>query len=572
MRILINIIRLPLRLLFYPFLLFLYQRRKKGEHVFIDLPIRFATNQKSTLQQLVNSEEKQLNFLEFLQIFKNISKAPKIRKVSIRVQRIEFGFAELFNIAQAIETLKQQGIEVSGYALTGGVKTLLLLSYCQTRYSFSSGEFHCVLPSLESFFYAGLLKKELNIEVESYASGDFKALGEPFSRTSFSKPARENLEQLIVSLQNTITSEFSKNTDLPEDLLQAPVLLAETLKEKGFFNDLVDEESFMFFSHYENFQNPDENEKAKKLYRDSSVGSMRFLQRFRSFSLFPKQRKIICVLPLKGNIILGKVGEEDNKSDSIHAYGIIQILRELREDDLTAAVLLEIDTGGGSAFASELIYQEIRRLSQKKPVYAYFQNTCASGGYYIAAACKKMYATPYCVTGSIGTVLLRPNLKGLYNKFGITKDRIGFYPLREIHSEYGKLSAKAKKYLQGEIERSKSQFYQRVFDSRKISAEELNHLAEGRVFSGADFFEHKMLDSLGTIRDCIEDIKKDIGEKEVYIEYELPTLSVRSYLDQLSPFSWQKALKELQSQANRRELEYRSYVVEDIRDSFLGAD
>jgi protease-4 len=171
---------------------------------------------------------------------------------------------------------------------------------------------------------------------------------------------------------------------------------------------------------------------------------------------------------------MGNKSEEDLKEGNIHAYPVIELLRSWTERDEIKVIIFEIDSGGGSAFASELIYREIKKLKVNKKIYAYFQNISASGGYYIGCAADEIISSPYCITGSIGTVLVRPNLKGLYDKLELSKDRIEFYPGREIFSEYGKLTSYSKNFLNEEIERVKNQFYNVVCLSRnkeiKISA------------------------------------------------------------------------------------------------------
>ena len=220
---------------------------------------------------------------------------------------------------------------------------------------------------------------------------------------------------------------------------------------------------------------------------------------------------------------MGKKEEDEMKSDAIHAYPVLAALKSLREDKSIKGVILEIDSPGGSAFASELIYQEILKLKKKVKVYAYFQNVAASGGYYIASACDKIISNPLCITGSIGTVMIRPNLKKLYNDYGISKQRIEFYPLREIFSEYGQLSSESKEFLTEEIARVNGQFYERVMLSRKKTLKELETLAQGRVFTGKSFLASNMVDSTQSFLETVEELKKDLGLDQVLIQY-LPSI------------------------------------------------
>jgi len=209
---------------------------------------------------------------------------------------------------------------------------------------------------------------------------------------------------------------------------------------------------------------------------------------------------------------------------------VIQLLRDLRDDDSIKAIVLEIDSGGGSATGSEQIYSELLKINQDKLTYAYFQNVAASGGYYIASACNKIYSSPYSVTGSIGAVMVRPNLKGLYEKLGIKKDRIGFYPMREIFSEYGEPTKEGKNFLTSEIKRVTSRFYEVVMKNRNIDLKELEPKAGGRIFSGIDFLKMKMVDSNSSFLEMLSDIKTELKLIDPEIVYMIPEYSFKAFV------------------------------------------
>ncbi len=183
-------------------------------------------------------------------------------------------------------------------------------------------------------------------------------------------------------------------------------------------------------------------------------------------------------------------------------------------------VILEISSPGGSAFHSEQIFQAISAFREKKPITAYFKDTVASGGYYIAQATSFITASPVTVTGSIGAVMIRANLQKLYKKFKLNKEAIGFYPHREIQSEFVPLSKESRSYLQKEILRVEGLFYQRVSEGRKIPLEELNVLGQGRVFLPKT--ENRIVDQIGGLLDAIGHIKEELSVKNVNIVYDLP--------------------------------------------------
>lgn len=517
---------LPFRLIrFIYFLTFgLFHR---GNHLLIEIPSKFASYRKTSIVEWVTGKDSEVLFLDFLNDLDLIAKSKRVKKVSFFINAdLEFGMAEMSNIASMIEKIKTKGIETSGFASSGDIKSLYLLSFVQKRFSTPYSEFTVLLPAVESFFFGNLFKK-LGVKVDSFASGPYKSFAESFNRNSFSIPAKDNLTMLIRSIKTQLLDAFYDNTKLESKILKRPILTSTYLKEIGFLNGFLEEENFR-----ENFCNKDYEELdatgSNEIDTETSMSDVKFFNQKNNFRIFPKKKKKIVILPLKGNIGMGKKEENEIKSDAIHAYPVLAALKNLREDKSIKGVILEIDSPGGSAFASELIYQEILKLRKNVKVYAYFQNVAASGGYYIASACDKIISNPFCITGSIGTVMIRPNLKKLYNKYGVSKQRIEFYPLREIFSEYGQLSPESKDFLTKEIKRVNGQFYERVMLSRKKNLNELESLAQGRVFTGKSFLASSMVDSTESFLGTVEELKKDLALEQTEIQYIPSIYSLKS--------------------------------------------
>lgn len=522
----LSILLLPFRLLKSVYFV-LFTPFQKGDHILIRIPESFASYQKTSLVEWVTGKDSEILLIDFLNDLELISKSNRIKKVSFYIpSEPEFGMAELSNVTSQIEKIKAKGIETFGYAASGDIKTLYLLSFLNKRYTSKSSEFMVLLPAVESFFFGNLLKK-LGVKVDSFASGPYKSFAEMFNRNSFSIPAKENITMLIRSIKTQILDTFFDNAKLESKILKRPILTAQYLNEIGFIHGFLEEENFL-----ENYCNKDYEEinedGSNVLDKEASLRNVHFFHKKKKFEIFPKKKKKLVILPLKGNIGMGKKEEEEIKSDAIQAYSVIPVLRTIRKDKSIIGVILEIDSSGGSAFASELIYQEILKLKKEKKVYAYFQNVAASGGYYIAAACDKIISNPLSITGSIGTIMIRPNLKKLYNEYGVSKQRIEFYPLREIFSEYGQISNEGKEFLTEEVKRVNGQFYERVMLSRNKTLKDLETLAEGRVFTGKSFLASSMVDSNQSLMDTVEELKNELKEKRILVQYLPSTYSLKS--------------------------------------------
>ncbi len=483
--------------------------------------------------KLLSSKEEEVFFTDFLLELKLLSQIPNLKKVSILIQQPEYGFGETLNIAEGLRVLKERGIVLEGFALTGGLKSLFLLGVCNERFSSESSEFFPVLPSAESFFF-GNAGKKWGVRAETFQSGPYKSFGETFQRDKFSSKARENLNSLLKQMTDDLESIFKSYTGFTLKTFAEPFLSAKVLRERKFVTEFLNEEDFKENFLYTNYQH--ENEDQKPSSKELSLSSLYRFSKLKNFKIVSKKQPVVAVLPLKGNIHHDTIGKGEGKTDGISYYSIKEALKELKKESSVKAVILEVDSPGGSAFVSELLYQEILKLQKKKPVYAYVQNISASGGYYLSCGASKIYASPYGIVGSIGSISIRFDLKNFYSKLGITKDRVGFYKYRDLLSEYGPIHPESKKLMEQEIKESEGLFYKRVSDSRKIPISDLDkRFGQGKVFTSSQFLKEKMVDSIADFLSLLEDIKQDLKVQKIQVRY-LPSLfTFQSFLKSLKP-------------------------------------
>lgn len=549
------LIFLPIRLLVFSFH-WLVQLQSKGSHVYVRIPAKFSDSQKSYLLRKLQGEDEPPFIIDFLFTLSLLEKDPRVRYLTLEIPRLEMGFSEVNSIFQSLSKIRDKGIEIRAFAEEGDLKTLYLMTVANLRYSSEMGEFHSILPSSEALFFGGLARK-LDIRVDVFQSGAYKSFGEVFTRKAFSPEARSNLQELIGDLKSAQLSVLCTDTGISEEDLQNPILNAKELHEKGFFTGLIGihafQENFLAEDPLEaarltDLDSQDTTKRRKKttkkrkrkgkkanpshpaaipMTRELTEGHLESRYQWENFRILGNNFPTLLVLPLKGQIVSGKPEEREPKSGVIEGYSIIPLLRDIADDSRITGVLLEIDSPGGSASESEKIYQAIRDLDRKKPVFAYMSNTCASGGYYLACATRKVYSGSIGIVGSIGTIMLRFDLEGFYAKWGISKDRIGFYPKREIFSESGKLSRESQAFLKKEIARVENLFLQRVKDSRGLEDEQILPMAGGRVFSPLRFLEAGLVDGLGSLWDCIELLKTELNTQNVNIAYQAPRYNMK---------------------------------------------
>ncbi|XDD48632.1 signal peptide peptidase SppA [Leptospira sp. WS92.C1] len=527
-----KIVFLPVRL-FFQMIRWIRLRFFRGNHYFLEIPSEFSSYRKSFFMRLISSKEEDVFFTDFLLELKLLSQIPKLKKISILIQQPEYGFGETLSIAERLQILKESGIVLEGFALTGGLKTLFLLGICNRRFSSDASEFFPVLPSAESFFF-GNAGKKWGVKVETFQSGPYKSFGESFQRDKFSPKAKENLNSLLKQMTQDLEELFKRHTGFALKTFSEPFLSARVLKNRKFIDEFLNEEDFRENFLYDGYQ--ESEEKQKPTTKELDFSSLIRFSKFKNFKILSGKEPIIAILPLKGNIHHDTLGKGEGKTEGISYHAVKEALKELKEEISIKAVILEVDSPGGSAFVSELLYQEILKLGKKKPIYAYVQNVSASGGYYLSCAASKIYSSPYSIVGSIGSISMRMDLKNLYSKLGVTKDRVGFYKYRDILSEYGPIHPESKKLMEREIKESEGLFYKRVADARKIEISTLDQkYGQGKVFTASQFLKEKMIDSITDLLGIVEDIKKELKAEKVQLRY-LPTLfTFQSFLRSLKP-------------------------------------
>ncbi len=220
---------------------------------------------------------------------------------------------------------------------------------------------------------------------------------------------------------------------------------------------------------------------------------------------------------LGGNLLTGAGGSKDTIA-IVEVAGfigdsrdIVRQIRSFREDDSVRGIILRIDTPGGAVAPSQEIYDEVLRSRTSKPIYASMGSVAASGGYYIAAGAEKVYANPGSLTGSIGVIMAFTNFEGLMKKVGVRPEVIKAGKFKDTGSPGRKMNKKERKYLEAVVKDVHNQFIEAVTKGRNMSPAQARQLADGRIFTGRQALDLKMVDKLGGLEDVISDMGKRLG-------------------------------------------------------------
>lgn len=217
---------------------------------------------------------------------------------------------------------------------------------------------------------------------------------------------------------------------------------------------------------------------------------------------------------LKGNTGLcfgNRIGVVSIRGFIIDSKGVVEQIKKYRKDNRVKAIILRIDSPGGGTAASQEIYREIQRTVSKKKVIASMGNVAASGGYYVALAADKIVANPATLTGSIGVIMEVSNIKELLQKIGVSREAIKSGPYKDIGSPVREMKPEERRLLEDVIQNVHQQFIEAVCQGRRLSREQVEEIADGRIFTGQQAKALGLIDELGSFEDAVDLAKKMVG-------------------------------------------------------------
>ncbi len=436
------------------------------------------------------------------------------------------GLSKLQEIGEALRDFRAGGKRV---VVAAGVLD-------QTRYYLAAQAGELYLDPLgaveiDGFSYYRMFLKDaidkLGVDVNVFRAGTFKSYTDQYSRSDMAPSEREETTAWLTSLWSAYQRDVTRARSLPptaldEYIAQAPAALvaaqgdaAKLALQRGLVTALKSRRQLADEIKTLVGEDPDN-------HSFSSVPMAQYLMATRSKRVLQGKADIrIGVVVAAGEILDGR-----QPPGTVGGESTAALLRQARFDDSIKAVVLRIDSPGGSMFASEQILREVQALRKAgKPVVVSMSTYAASGGYYIAAAANEIFASPTTLTGSIGVFAVIPTFEHTLEKLGVKVDGVGTSPLAGSLRMDRALPAETKLMLQSSVEHAYAEFLQRVGEGRKKSVEDIDHIAQGRVWAGTDAERIGLVDHLGGLKDALSAARKlaDLpAETDVdYLESEL---------------------------------------------------
>lgn len=456
-----------------------------------------------------------------------IDKGAKDKRITLLViepgRMLGGGISKMNDIGQALENFKAAGKKIIAVSDNYSQDQYYLASFADEIYLHNMGVVEITGYGRYMNYYKTALDK-LGVTIHAFRSGKYKDYLEPYLRDDMSPESREHNEQWIGELWNGYTNKIEQSRKLPSGSINDYVnnLDAHMALTDGDSAKLALEKKLV-----DKVTSRQEMEqaliaaagKSKDGEWYNSVGVKGYLANVRKLPSLTQDK--VAVVVASGSIVDGH-----QPDGTIGSESMLELLRQIKEDKTVKAVVIRIDSGGGSAFASEVIRAEIIALRDKNiPIYISMGTVAASGGYWIATAGDKIWAQPTTITGSIGVFGAFPTLEKSLQKIGINTDGVGTTELAGTMRLDRPLSEKAGKVVQHSVDNIYQRFITLVADARAQEVDAINEIAQGHVWTGNKAKEIGLVDELGTLNDVIAAVATEAKLSDYRVEFAQRPLS-----------------------------------------------
>lgn len=419
-----------------------------------------------------------------------IAKDDRVDGLLVRIDSLEMGWADAEQIRVQLKRFKEAARKSELIVYTGpqvGNLEFFIASVGGLIWMPEMAMITAAGPAVRGLYLKSLLD-DWGLGVQAINAGRYKSAPERFTRSERSEADREQITALVRVLDSHLTNALldigDRELDDPGHFLSATPMHARLALEHGWIDALIPDEAVL--SQLTEIGDP----------KSKVISASRYERTFKTRPIWPKNHKKVGVLPIEGMIVDQSLGFGGRKE--VSAAQVTARARALAEDDRVAAVLLYVNSPGGSASAAESMFHAIHALNDaKKPVTAYFANVAASGGYYAGMAAEKIVASPLCLTGSIGVFSMFPNWAKLSERLQLGRDSVVMRESANFFDPYRELSEEEIRKLTEVSELSYEIFLERVLVSRKQDYPWVNERANGRVWIGEEAKAQGLVDALG---------------------------------------------------------------------------
>ena len=434
-----------------------------------------------------------LEMHEIISAIENAKTDNNIKGISINTLYINGGVSQTQTIRDKLLEFKESGKFITAYADFYTQKNYYLSSVADSIYINPVGGADFRGLSSEVLYFKDFQEK-YGIKMEVIRHGKYKSAVEPFLTDQMSEANREQITSFLKSIWSEMVSDMAESRNKSSEEINS---IADNLlirnPQLGVENNMLDGQ--LYADEYENklkdLLDIEEDSKLNVLRLEDYISSGK--GRIRSTS----SNKIAVIYAL------GEIRYGEGDENYIGQEKIIESLKKVRKDKSIKAIVLRVNSPGGSALASDLIWRELELTKKEKPLVVSMGNLAASGGYYIACNADKIFAEPTTITGSIGVFGMIPNMSKLADKIGINSEQVGTNKQSFGYSPFEPMSDNFHEYVKEGIEDIYSTFIERVAKGRNMTIEQVDSIGQGRVWTGIEGLQNGLVDELGSLEDAI---------------------------------------------------------------------
>ena len=461
------------------------------------------------------SDEK-LSYMDILNSLDDIKNNNQVKGVIIALDTIDLSSAKIEELTKKFEELKANNKKIYAFGayITNANYKLASIANEVVMVPSSSASLDLTGYHYSDLYYKGLFDK-LGVNMEVVRIGNYKSYGEEYVGNDMTPELRSELTRILENRYNKFITDVSKNRKVDKNTLNNDIvngnitnLTPFLARDKGLVDKL---EQFSSFTERLNIR------------EDNIADISDYYQRRVQYEKTGNSRNgTIAVIYAEGSILYDADGITEG---TITPDNILQKIEKAMQTKNLKGIVFRVNSGGGSALASEVIYQELTKL--KIPIYVSMADTTASGGYYISMAGKKVFANNATITGSIGVVSMLPKLYNTQDKYGVHSNSISKGKYSDINDSFAPLSEESRAKISQSMQETYNEFKSRVSKNRKIDENVLESYAQGRIWLGDEAKDIKLIDGIASLDEVIKIMAKDLklhknyAVENIYLEQDL---------------------------------------------------
>ena len=478
-------------------------------------------------QEILGVSPEIIKFLDLINAIELAGDNKHIKGINLKSQSPKMGWSQTLTIRKSLQKFKDKGKFIYSYGDFFSQKGYYLASVSDSIFLNPMGNIELKGLGAEVLYYKQLQEK-YGFKMEVIRHGKYKSAVEPYLDDKMSDANRKQIKSLLGSIWDEIGSQIKLTRKISTDNFKEIVdNLDATYPENAFRNKIID--GIVSRTRY--------NYKLKRILGiklDEKLNNVSYEQMKNSNNFKKGTRNQIAIIYAQGPIIYGE-GNESNIGQELFS----KTIRKIKNNKRIKAVVLRIDSPGGVALSSEIIWDELIELKKEKPLVVSMGNVAASGGYYLSTVADKVFANDFTITGSIGVFAMVPNVAEFSKRIGINAEQVETNKNSIFYSPFEKPKQKFRSNVKKSIENIYKMFKKRVSDGRDISMDEVEALAQGRVWSGEQALKNGLVDMEGDIKDAINAAAElaDLGNDFNITSYPKVEPEINDILSLMIPFN-----------------------------------